>query len=109
MRPLTLLRAAAVAALLSLSPLPAAAQEGAAPVSAPAADAPASPETAPAGYDAASAAAQPSGLPARPQTLRPYWHVFIAFTLAWLLLFGYVVTLARKLGRIERDLQTAGG
>lgn len=108
MRPLTLLRAAAVAALLSLSPLPAAAQEGAAPVSAPAADAPATtPETgAPAAYDAA---AQPSGLPARPQTLRPYWHVFIAFTLAWLLLFGYVVTLARKLGRIERDLQTAGG
>lgn len=107
MRPLTLLRAAAVAALLSLSPLPAAAQEGAAPVSAPAVDAPASPATgAPAAYDAA---AQPSGLPARPQTLRPYWHVFIAFTLAWLLLFGYVVTLARKLGRIERDLQAAGG
>lgn len=39
------------------------------------------------------------------QNLRPYWHVFIAYILVWLILFGWVVSIARRLGRIERGLQ----
>ncbi len=37
------------------------------------------------------------------QSLRPYWHVFIAYALAWLLVMGWVVSIARRLGRLERD------
>jgi CcmD family protein len=47
------------------------------------------------------------GVPlARPaeRTLRPYWHVFIAFALAWALLFGYALSLGRRFGRLEREL-----
>lgn len=69
---------------------------------------------------AASAAAAPQavqqpaagGLPARPappRTLRDHWHVFVAFALAWVLLFGYVVSLGRRFARVERDLQRLGG
>ena len=52
------------------------------------------------------------GLPARPappRTLRDHWHVFVAFALAWVLLFGYVVSLGRRFARVERDLQRLGG
>ena len=39
------------------------------------------------------------------QTLgRPYWHVFIAYALAWLLIGGWVVSIARRLTRVERRL-----
>lgn len=39
------------------------------------------------------------------QSLRPYWHVFIAYTLAWLLVFGWVISLARRFARVEQELQ----
>lgn len=43
------------------------------------------------------------------QTLgRPYWHVFISYAIAWLLIFGWVVSIARRLGRVERSLQNQG-
>jgi CcmD family protein len=48
-----------------------------------------------------------SALPARqapPRTLRAYWHVFIAFAIAWGLLFGYVVLIARRSRRLEEQL-----
>jgi CcmD family protein len=66
----------------------------------------------------ASPAAQPgacstsTGLPAEPappRTLRAYWHVWIAFTLAWLLLFGYVISVGRRFGKLEREVESLGG
>ncbi|HEU0013276.1 MAG TPA: CcmD family protein [Longimicrobium sp.] len=42
-----------------------------------------------------------------PRTLRAYWHVFIAFAVAWVLLFGYVVTLARRFRRLEEQVAAA--
>lgn len=43
------------------------------------------------------------------QTLgRPYWHVFISYAVAWMLIFGWVVSIARRLGRVERSLQAQG-
>ena len=48
------------------------------------------------------------GLPQRagpPRTLKAYWHVFIAFAIAWILLFGYALSLGRRFARVERELQ----
>src|SRR5688572_2918767 len=47
--------------------------------------------------------------PAPPRTLRAYWHVFIAFTLAWLLLFGYALSLGRRFRALERDIDGLRG
>jgi CcmD family protein len=41
---------------------------------------------------------------AAPRSLRAYWHVFIAFAIAWVLLFGYVVMIARRSRRLEEQL-----
>ena len=52
-----------------------------------------------------------SGLPARaapPRTLRAHWHVFAAFAVAWILLFGYALTLGGRFGRLEREIQALG-
>ncbi len=47
--------------------------------------------------------------PAPPRTLRAHWHVFVAFALAWALLFGYVLSLGRRFARLERDVQGMHG
>jgi CcmD family protein len=39
------------------------------------------------------------------QSLRPYRFVFIAYALAWALVLGWVVAVARRLGRLERQLE----
>jgi CcmD family protein len=55
-------------------------------------------------------AAQTGGLPegmVTPRSQRPYWHVFSAFAVAWVLLFGYAVLLGRRLAAVERDLTRA--
>lgn len=40
------------------------------------------------------------------QTLgRPYWHVFIAYAIAVVLIGGWVVSIARRLLAIERRLE----
>jgi CcmD family protein len=39
-----------------------------------------------------------------PRTLRAYTHVFVAFAVAWVLLFGYVVFLARRFRRVEEQV-----
>lgn len=40
------------------------------------------------------------------QTLgRPYWHVFLAYAIAWVLVFGWIISITRRLGRVERSLQ----
>ena len=38
------------------------------------------------------------------QNLRPYWHVFIAYAIAVLLILGWVVSIARRLASLERRL-----
>lgn len=67
----------------------------------------ASTEAAPAAAPAADAAAQGSGLPryTPPRTLRAYAHVFVAFAVAWVLLFGYLVFLSRKFRRVEEQVE----
>jgi CcmD family protein len=55
-----------------------------------------------------------AGTPAQagqpPRTLRAYWHVFIAFAVTWLLLFGYAISLGRRWAALERQvLQGSGG
>lgn len=40
------------------------------------------------------------------QTLgRAYWHVFVAYAIAWLLIGGWIVSIARRLARVERRLR----
>jgi CcmD family protein len=39
------------------------------------------------------------------QNLRGYTHMFIAYFIAWAIIFGWVVSIARRLGRIERALK----
>ena len=39
------------------------------------------------------------------QTLgRGYWHVFAAYAIVWLLVFGWVISIVRRLRRIEERL-----
>jgi CcmD family protein len=81
------------------------------------------PSSAPAQAQAGGTAADPSaslqtrsvepgaGLPQRaapPRTLRDYTHVFAAFAVAWILLFGYVVSLGRRWSAVERELAARG-
>lgn len=71
------------------------------------AQAPAAPAPESAAPSAAGAAQSGSGLPGRsapPRTLRAYAHVFAAFAIAWVLLFGYVVFIARKFRRVEEQV-----
>jgi CcmD family protein len=35
------------------------------------------------------------------QSLRPYWYVFIAYSLAWVLLMGWVLSIGRRIRRLE--------
>jgi CcmD family protein len=46
---------------------------------------------------------------APPRTLRAYWHVFIAFALAWALLFGYTISLGRRFRRVEDEVDRLRG
>jgi CcmD family protein len=49
----------------------------------------------PAGLDAQSAASP---------RMRDFWHVFIAYGVAWAVLFGWVFAIFRRLGRIQSKL-----
>ena len=51
---------------------------------------------------AQEAAAPATGLSG--QSLRPYQFVFIAYALAWVLVLGWVVAIARRMARLERRL-----
>jgi CcmD family protein len=46
----------------------------------------------------------PQGGGLETQSLRGYTHMFIAYAIAWLLIVGWVVAIARRLGRIEKAL-----
>jgi CcmD family protein len=39
------------------------------------------------------------------QSMQPYRFVFIAYAIAWLLVFGWVVSVARRLSRLSRRLE----
>ncbi len=38
------------------------------------------------------------------QSLRAYWHVFIAYAVAIVMVLGWVVSIARRLARVEAQL-----
>ena len=38
------------------------------------------------------------------QSLRAYWHVFIAYAVAIVMVLGWVVSIARGLARVEAQL-----
>lgn len=63
-------------------------------------------EAAPAVTAEAGAFQRPAG---PPRTLRAYWHLFGAFAVTWVLLFGYTVALGGRVKRLERDLDALGG
>lgn len=35
---------------------------------------------------------------------RPYWHFFAAYLIVWALVFGWIVSIARRLRRVEDRL-----
>ncbi len=40
------------------------------------------------------------------QTLdRPYVHVFVAYVVAWIVIFGWLVSIGRRLRRVEERLK----
>ncbi len=53
---------------------------------------------------AAPVAAQQAGSLAS-QSMRPYRFVFYAYAVAWILVFGWVVAVARRLARLDRRLE----
>lgn len=110
MRPRGILLVVALVVGSALGALPAAVHAQAAPaVESPAASADATPVVA---AEAAAPAAQAAPVFAReqaPRTLRAHWHVFAAFAIAWLLLFGYALALGRRFARIERSLDAVRG
>jgi CcmD family protein len=86
-----------------------AAQEGATPPAAQVAQSESAPAASAAEPAATSGAETHGGVPrlaqpTAPRTLRAYWHVFIAFAITWLLLFGYALSLGRRLGKMEERM-----
>ena len=62
--------------------------------------------------DFGSASAAGSGLPQAPpppRTLRAYWHLFGAYAIVWVLLFGYAISLGRRSGALERRIERLEG
>ncbi len=37
-------------------------------------------------------------------SMRHFWHVFAAYAVAWLLILGWLFSVARRIGRLERRL-----
>jgi CcmD family protein len=53
-------------------------------------------------------AQQATGLPSSgmaQQSLRPYWHVFIAYAVTIVLVLGWVVSISRRLKDVEERLK----
>lgn len=38
-------------------------------------------------------------------TMRDFWHVFAAYAIAWALVFGWTISIGRRLRRIEERLE----
>ena len=39
------------------------------------------------------------------QNLRGYTHMFIAYFIAWILILGWIVSIARRLGKLQKSLE----
>jgi hypothetical protein len=39
------------------------------------------------------------------QNLKGYTHMFIAYFIAWAVIIGWVISIARRLGRVEKALK----
>ncbi len=52
-----------------------------------------------------ASAAQTGAEALQRQSLRPYWYVFIAYALVWILVMGWIVSILRRLGRLERRME----
>ncbi|MSR22682.1 MAG: CcmD family protein [Gemmatimonadetes bacterium] len=50
---------------------------------------------------ALAAQAQPGG-----PEMRQFWHVFAAYAVAWVLLFGWVASILRRLKKVEEKLDS---
>jgi CcmD family protein len=46
----------------------------------------------------------PQGTQLAAQSLKPYWHVFIAYSIVILAVLGWVISMARRLARLEAQL-----
>jgi CcmD family protein len=57
-----------------------------------------------AGVAAAQETAFPQASALGQQSLKAYWHVFIAYAIAVVLILGWVVSIARRLSALERRL-----
>ena len=57
-----------------------------------------------AGVVAAQESAFPQAASLGQQSLKPYWHVFIAYAIAVVLILGWVISIARRLAALERRL-----
>ena len=44
------------------------------------------------------------GQASAPRSMSHFWHVFIAYAVAWLLLLGWVFAIVRRIARVERRL-----
>jgi CcmD family protein len=111
MRTVRLFAVAFVLALLAATPAGLRAQEPSSAVPAAAAQAPGGTAADPSASLQTRTVESSSGLPQRaapPRTLRDYTHVFVAFALAWILLFGYVLSLGRRWSAVERQLAARG-
>jgi CcmD family protein len=42
---------------------------------------------------------------AAPLEMRHFWHVFIAYAIAWLLIGGWLFTIVRRLRKVEERLR----
>ncbi|MEQ8329064.1 MAG: CcmD family protein [Longimicrobiales bacterium] len=45
-----------------------------------------------------------TGIDAGGQSMRPFRFLFAAYAIAWVLVFGWIVSVARRLARVERRL-----
>lgn len=36
--------------------------------------------------------------------MRHFWHVFIAYAIAWVLVFGWALSIAKRLKKVEEKL-----
>ncbi len=39
------------------------------------------------------------------RSMRHFWHVFVAYAVAWLLLMGWLLAIVRRIARVERRLR----
>jgi CcmD family protein len=37
-------------------------------------------------------------------SMREFWHVFVAYAVAWVLIFGWIVSILRRLAKVEERI-----